>query len=81
MICIAIDNDSNNTVGGSCYSSHQAAIKFAEHHIDMVSCFHRKCQTRAGVPGDVNKTLECVTKTDSNFLIEFWYECRQRAHP
>ena len=67
MICIAIDNGSNNTVGGSCYSSHQAVTKFAEHHIDMVSCIHRKCQTRAGVSGDVNKTLECVTKTDSKF--------------
>ena len=51
----------------SCYSSHQAVSKFAEHHIDMVSCVHRKYQTRAGVSGDVNKTLECVTKTDSKF--------------
>ena len=67
MICIAIDNFSNNTVGGSCYSSHIAASKFAEHHIDMVSCVHRKCQTRAGVSEDVNKTLECVTKTVSKF--------------
>ena len=25
--------------------------------------FHRKCQTRAGVSRDVNKTLECVTIT------------------
>ena len=39
--------------------------KFAEHHIDMVSCVHRKCHTRAGVSGDINKTLECVTITDS----------------
>ena len=38
---------------------------FAEHLIDMVSYVHRKCQTRAGVPGDVNKTPECVTITDS----------------
>ena len=57
----------NNTVGGGCYSSHQAVSKFAEHKIDMVSCVHRKCQTRAGVSGDVNKTLECVTITDSKF--------------
>ena len=41
--------------------------KFAEHHIDIVSCVHRKCQTRAGVSGDVNKTRECVTITDSKF--------------
>ena len=67
MICIAIDNGSDNTVGGSCYYSHQAVSKFAEHHIDMVSCVHRKCQTRAGVSGDANTTLECVTKTDSKF--------------
>ena len=38
-----------------------------EHHIDVVSCVHRKCQTLAGVSGDVNKTFECVTITDSKF--------------
>ena len=65
MICIAIDNGSDNTVGGSYYSVHQAVGKFTEHHIDMVSCVHRKCHTRAGVSGDINKTLECVTITDS----------------
>ena len=65
MICIVIDNGSDNTVGGSYYSAHQAIGKFVENHIDMVSCVYRKCQTRAGVSGDVNKTLECVTKTDS----------------
>ena len=65
MICIAIDNDSDNTVGKSYYSAHQAVGKFAEHHIDMVSCVQRKCQTRSGVSGDINKTLECVTITDS----------------
>ena len=65
-ICIAIDNDSDNTVGGSYYSVHQAVGKFAE-HIDMVSCVHRKCQTRAGVSGDVDKMLECVTIANSKF--------------
>ena len=65
MICTDIDNGSDNTVGGSYYSAHQAVGKFEEHHIDLVSCIHRKCQTRAGVSGDVNKTLECVTITDS----------------
>ena len=65
MICIAIDNGSDNSVGGSYYSAHQAVGKFAEHHIDMVSCVRRKCQTRAGVSGDINKTLVCVTITDS----------------
>ena len=64
MICLAIDNGSDNTVGGSYYSPHQAVGKFAEHHIDMVSCVHSKCQTRADVSGDVYKMLECVTKTD-----------------
>ena len=67
MICIAINNSSDNTVGGGYYSAHQDVGKFAENHIDMVSCVHRKCQTRAGVSGDVNKTLECVTITDSKF--------------
>ena len=65
MICIAIDNGSDNTVGGSYYSVHQAVGKFPEHHIGMVSSDHRKCQTRAGVSGDVNKTLACVSITDS----------------
>ena len=63
---IANDNASDNTVEGSYYSAHQAVGKFfAEHHIDMVSCIRRKCQTRAGVSGDINKTLECVTIADS----------------
>ena len=74
MICIAIDNGSNNTVGGSYYSAHQAVGKFAEHLIDMVSRVHRKCQTRAGVSGDVNKTLGCVTVTDSKFSNRVWNE-------
>ena len=34
---IAIDNGSNNIVGGSYYSANQAVGKFAEHHIDKVS--------------------------------------------
>ena len=59
-----------NTVAESCYSAHQAVSKFAEHHIDMVSCVHFKCQTRAGASGDVNKTFEYVTITDRSFLIE-----------
>ena len=65
MICIAINNGSDNTVGESYYSAHQAVGKFAEHHIDMVSYIRHKSQTRAGVSGDINKTLECVTITDS----------------
>ena len=48
-ISIAIDNGRNNSVVRGCYSAHQAVSKFAEHNIDMVSCVHRKCQTRAGV--------------------------------
>ena len=67
MICIAIDNGSDNTVGGSNDSALQAVGKFAKPLIDLVSCVHRKCQTRAGVFWDVNKTLECVTITDSKF--------------
>ena len=66
-MCIAIDNGSHNTVGGSNYSAHQAVGKFTEYHIDKVSCVHRKCQIRADASGDVNKTLECVTITDSKF--------------
>ena len=67
MICIAIDNGSNNIVGGRYYSAHHVVGKFAEHLIDMVSCVNRKCQTRAGVSGDVDKTLEYVILTDSKF--------------
>ena len=66
-IRIYIDNGSDNTVGGSYYSAHQTVGKFSEHHNDMVSCVHRKCQTRAGVSGEVNKTLVCVSQTDSKF--------------
>ena len=62
-----IKNGSNNTIGGSCYSAHQAVARFPEHYNDMVSCVHRKCLTRADVSGDVYETLECVTKTDSKF--------------
>ena len=58
---------SNNTIRRGYYSAHQAVGKFAERHIDVVSCIHRKCQTRAGVSGDVDKELECVTITDSKF--------------
>ena len=36
MISIAIDNGGHNTVGGGCYSAHQAVRKFGEHNIDMV---------------------------------------------
>ena len=67
MICIAIDNDSNNTVGVSYYSAYQAVGIFVEYHTDMVCCVHCKCQTRAGVYGDVNKMLECVTINDRKF--------------
>ena len=67
QIGIAIENGSNNTVWGSYYSAHQAVSKFEEHHIDMVSSVHRKCQTRAGVSGDINESFECVTITDSKF--------------
>ena len=75
VICIAIDNGSDNTVEGSYYSAHQAVGKFAEHHIDMVSCIGRKCQTLVGVSGGINKTLECVTiLLTESFLIEFWNE-------
>ena len=83
MICIAIDNGSDNTVGGSYYSTHQAVGKFEEHHIDMVSCVQRKCQTLAGVSGDVNKTLECVTMTDSRFsngVLELTTPIKEQIH-
>ena len=54
-------------LGLSCYSAHQAVSRFAEQHFDMVSCVSRKCQTRAGVSGDINKSFECVTITGSKF--------------
>ena len=74
MICIAIDNGSNNTVGGSCYSSHQAVRKFLENYIEMVSCVHLKCQTRAGDLWALIKRLNVSLKLTVSFLIEFLYE-------
>ena len=41
--------------------------QFVEHHINIVSCVHLKCRTRAGISRDINKTLECVAITDSKF--------------
>ena len=35
--------------------------------LDIVSWLYCKCQTWAGVSGDVNKPLECVTITDCKF--------------
>ena len=55
MISIAIDNGRNNTVGGACYSAHQAVSKFADPTLIWPVEFIAK--TRAGVSGDVNKTL------------------------
>ena len=42
--------------------AHKAVGEFAEHHIDMVSCVHRKCQTQAGVSGEVKGTAPAVNK-------------------
>ena len=67
MICISVENGSNNTVGESCYSAHQAVSRFVDDHINMVICVHYKCQARAGVSWNFNKSSECVTITDSNF--------------
>ena len=67
LLCITIDNGSNNTVGGSCYSAHQAVSRFVYHHIDMASFVHFKCQTRAAVSVKINKSFECATITDSKF--------------
>ena len=33
--------------------------------MDMVSSFFCKCQTRAGVSADINKSFECVIIADS----------------
>ena len=62
-----IDNGSNNILLEEAVSANQSVSKFAEYHIDMISCVHRKCQTRAGVSVDVNKTIEYVTISDSKF--------------
>ena len=62
-----LDNGSNNAVEGSCYSAHQAVSRFVEDHLVMVSCDYRKCQARAGISGDIYKSFECVTITDSTF--------------
>ena len=36
-------------------------------HIDLVSCVHCKCHTRAGVSGHINKSFECVTIASVSF--------------
>ena len=64
-----IDNGSDNTFAGSYYSAHQAVNRFAQDHIDMDSGVHRKCQTRVGLSGDINKSIECIIIADS-FLIK-----------
>ena len=61
VICITVDNSSDNTVGGSCCSVHQAVNGFPEDHIDMISSVHRRCQTRASESGHINEPSECVT--------------------
>ena len=41
----------------------------------MVSCVHRKCQSRVGVSGHISKSFECVTITDSNPVIVYGWHC------
>ena len=41
LICIAVYNGSNNTVGELCYSARQAVNRITKSHIGMVSCVHR----------------------------------------
>ena len=67
MICVTIDNGRNNTVGESCSSAHQAASRFVEYHIDVLNFVLRKCLTGACVSGDINKSFQFVTITDSKF--------------
>ena len=78
MICIDIDNGSNNTVGGSCYSSHQAVIKFAEHHIDTVA-FIANARLDLLYLSALIRRLNVSLKLTVSFLIEFWYERRQKT--
>ena len=65
MICITIDNGSNNTVGGSCYSACIAESRFMEDYIGIVSCALRKCRTLAGISGHSNKSYESITAAGS----------------
>ena len=58
-------------LGLSYYSAHQAVIKFTEYHIDMVSCVHRKCQTRAGVSGDVSSSSSSGSSRRTDRLVHF----------
>ena len=67
MIRIAIDIGSNKYCWRKLLLFSSSCKQFEEHHIGMVSCVHRKCQTRDGVSGDVNKMLECVTIIHSKF--------------
>ena len=67
MICIIVYNESHITAGWSCHSAYQAVSRFMEDHINMVSCGHRKCQTRAGVSRNIIKSFEFVSVTDNKF--------------
>ena len=72
MISIAIDNGRNNTVGGGCYSAHQAASKFAEHNIDMVGSSQMPDSSWC-IWGHIRR-LDVSLKLTVSFLIEFFYE-------
>ena len=49
----------------------------------MVSCVHRKFQTRAGLSGDINKSFEYVTIADSKFsnrVLHGMNDAREHIH-
>ena len=66
-IRITVDNSSNNTVGGSCHPTHQAAVWFSQDHRYIISWVHCKRQTGVCVSVNINKSFNCVNITDSDF--------------
>ena len=75
MISIANDNGRNNTVGGGCYSAHQAVNKFAEHSILIWSVeFIANARLELVCLGTFIRRLNVSLKLTVSFQIELWYE-------
>ena len=71
MISIAIDNGKHNTVGGGCYSAHQAVSKFVKHNIDMAVELVRNPRLKLVYLGTFIRGLNVTLKLTARFLIEF----------
>ena len=64
-----IDNISNNSVGGSCYTAHQSVSRLiTETKLIWSAVFMANARLeRAGASAHMNKSCECVIIADSKF--------------